>query len=299
MNHFHFLNEGDLSSYTKSIIVDYAITPYKGHGQNFVVKKGLIDEILSAAQIEDDETIIEIGGGIGTLTYFLLGQAKQVVSYEIDPYLASVIKKEFYKYNKQLEVIARDFLNEKEIPTGKIVSNLPYSISSPVIWTISRMKNPPELIVLTLQEEFARHLCAKEGSKNYSRLSVYSSYFYNIEIISKFSADYFYPQPQVSSCLVRGSSIDTPPIVKEKSFFEFLTSLFCRKNKKARNNLMVFQKKLVSSVRSRYRKQLDSLQFSQKQPIHLSPDEILSFYLDYRQMMNDHFNVENLREFMG
>jgi 16S rRNA (adenine1518-N6/adenine1519-N6)-dimethyltransferase len=280
------------------MITDYAITPYKAYGQNFVIKKELIDEMLASAQIEDDETILEIGGGIGTLTYSLLQKAKDVITYEIDPILASVLKKEFFSYNTRLKVISSDFLKEDKIPRGKIVSNLPYSISSPVMWKISRLPNPPKLIVLTLQEEFANHLCAKVGSKDYSRLSVYSSYFYEIEKVLIISSDYFYPQPQVSSCLVKGVSIDSPDIIKEKPFFIFLTALFCRKNKKARNNLMVFQKKLERRNRIQYRNQLDSLEFSQKKSIHLSPDEILAFYLDYSQMIKENFEISNLGVFM-
>lgn len=299
MSQFHFLNDGDLKSYTQSIITDYAITPHKPYGQNFVIRKELIEEILSSAQIEEDETVLEIGGGIGTLTYFLLQEAKNVICYEIDSILASVLKKEFFSYNNRLEVISSDFLKEEEIPSGKIVSNLPYSISSPVIWKISNLPKPPKIIVLTLQEEFANHLCAEVGSKDYSRLSVYSSYFYKIDKVSIFSSDYFYPQPQVSSCLIRGESIDSPDIVREKTFFIFLTALFCRKNKKARNNLMVIQKKLDRQLRTKYRNSLDSLEFSQIKPKNLSPQDILTFYLDYRQMMKEDFGIGNLKVFMG
>ncbi len=298
MTQFHFLNEGDLKRYTQSIIAQYAITPRKAHGQNFVINKELINEILSAANIKEDETVVEIGGGIGTLTYFLLQEAKQVISYEIDPLLASVLKKEFFNYNKKLEIISKDFLKDKVIPCGKIISNLPYSISSPVIWKITNMSNPPNLIAFTLQEEFANHLCAKVGSKDYSRLSVYSSYFYEFEKISSFSAEYFYPTPQVSSCLVRGERIKPPDIVKEKSFLLFLTSLFCRKNKKTRNNLMVYQKKLDRKFRSGYRKLVDSLEYSQIKPINLSPNAILTLYSDYRQIITENLKIENFLSFM-
>ncbi|MHA1993821.1 MAG: 16S rRNA (adenine(1518)-N(6)/adenine(1519)-N(6))-dimethyltransferase RsmA [Candidatus Hodarchaeales archaeon] len=287
-----------MKSYTQSIITDYAITPHKPYGQNFVIKKQLVEEILTSAQIKDDETILEIGGGIGTLTYYLLQETKNVITYEIDPILASVLKKEFYPYNTRLKVISKDFLKEKDIPHGKIVSNLPYSISSPVIWKISKMANPPKTIVLTLQEEFANHLCAKVGSRDYSRLSVFSSYFYDIKKISIFPSNYFYPKPKVSSCLVRGESIIPADMVKEKSFFIFLTALFCRKNKKARNNLLVYQKKLDRQFRPKYRNLLDTLELSQIQPIHLSPYEILTFYIDYRQMMIDNFEVSDFRDFM-
>jgi 16S rRNA (adenine1518-N6/adenine1519-N6)-dimethyltransferase len=287
-----------LKSYTQSIITDYAITPHKPYGQNFVVKKQLIEEILSSASIRDNETILEIGGGIGTLTYYLVQETNNVITYEIDPILASVLKKEFFSYNNRLKIISKDFLKEKDLPRGKIVSNLPYSISSPVIWKISRLLNPPKIIVLTLQEEFANHLCAEVGSKDYSRLSVYSSYFYEIEKISIIPSEYFFPEPKVSSCLVRGESIVPSDTVRKKSFFIFLTALFCRKNKKSRNNLLVYQKRFERRFRSKYRNLVDSLEFSQIHPIHLSPKEILAFYIDYRQMMIDNFDISDLRDFM-
>ena len=287
-----------MKNYTQSILTDYAITPHKPHGQNFVVKKELVEKILLSAQIKDNETIVEIGGGIGTLTYYLLQKANNVITYEIDPILASVLKKEFFSYNKRLKVISGDFLKKKDIPKGKIVSNLPYSISSPVIWKISNLLNPPKVVVLTLQEEFASHLCAEVSTKEYSRLSVFSSYFYKFEKITTFSSDYFFPKPQVSSCLVRGVLIDSSDIVREKSFFVFLTALFCRKNKKARNNLMVYQKKLDSRFRVKYRNLLDSLELSQKKTIHISPNEIVAFYLDYRQMIEENFEIKNFSDFM-
>ena len=298
MSHFHFLKEGNLRSYTQSILTDYAITPHKPYGQNFVIKKRLIEEILSSAQITDDETILEIGGGIGSLTYYLLEEAKDVITYEIDPILASVLKKEFFQFSNRLKIISNDFLKEEDIPQGKIVSNLPYSISSPVIWKISRMLHPPKDFVFTLQEEFANHLCAKVGSKDYSRLSVFSSYFYEIEKLKIFSSDYFFPKPKVSSCLVRGEYITPSDIVRKKSFFIFLTALFCRKNKKARNNLLIYQKKLDRRFRTKYRNLLDSLEFSQIQPIHLSPKEILEFYIGFRQIILENFEIANFKNFM-
>jgi 16S rRNA (adenine1518-N6/adenine1519-N6)-dimethyltransferase len=298
LTHFHFLNEGDLKRYTQSIITQYAITPHKAFSQNFVIKKDLINKIISVAEIKKDETVVEIGGGIGTLTYFLIQEAERVISYEIDPLLASVLKKEFFDYNKQLKIISKDFLQEKLIPSGKIISNLPYSISSPVLWKITNMDNPPSLIVLTLQEEFANHLCANVGSKDYSRLSVYCSYFYKFEKIRSLSSSYFYPPPGVSSCLIRGTHIEPPDSVREKAFSFFLTSLFCRKNKKARNNLMVYQKKLDRKFRSDYRKLVDSLENSQIKPINLSPEAILTFYSDYRQRITENFKIDNFSNFM-
>ena len=128
-----FLTEGDLKKYTREIVLEYAITPKKGLSQNFVVKKALVDDILAIAEINRDDTIVEVGGGIGTLTFFLLANAGEVFSYEIDPLLSSILKKEFYTFKDRLKVISGDFLKENVIPTNKIISNLPYNISSPFI----------------------------------------------------------------------------------------------------------------------------------------------------------------------
>jgi len=294
----NFLAEGNLKKYTREIMLEYAITPKKGFSQNFVVKKALIDEILAIADITNDDSIVEVGGGIGTLTYYLLANASEVFSYEIDPLLSSILKKEFYSFKDRLKVISGDFLKEEVIPSNKIISNLPYNISSPFISKISNFKIPPSLVVVTVQEEFANHLCAKTGSSNYSRLSVFSSYFFKFEKIRKIPPEYFYPKPKVSSCIVKGTPVQSPAIVREKGFFPFLTALFTRKHRKSRNNFGIYKKKIVVQDRSKFQKSLDTIESSSKQPINLAPEEILSFYLDFRDMIKEEFADENFPEFM-
>lgn len=293
----NFLAEGNLKKYTHEIILEYAITPKKGFSQNFVVKKSLINEILAIAEITKDDSIVEVGGGIGTLTYYLLANAGEVISYEIDPLLSSILKKEFYNFKDRLKVIAGDFLTEDVIPTKKIISNLPYSISSPFISKISNFEIPPSLVVVTVQEEFANHLCAKTGSSNYSRLSVFSSYFFKFEKIKKFPPEYFYPKPKVSSCIVKGIPVQSPVIVREKGFFPFLTALFSRKHRKSRNNFGIYKKKLVTQDRSKFQKSLDTIDNSSKQPINLTPEEILNFYVNFRHLIKEEFVDANFPEF--
>ena len=292
-----FLAEGDLKQYTREIILEYAITPKKGFSQNFVVRKALIDKILAIAEISEDDRIVEVGGGIGTLTYYLLANAGEVFSYEIDPLLSSILKKEFYNFKDRLKVISGDFLKEEIIPTQKIISNLPYNISSPFISRISNFEIPPSLVVITVQEEFANHLCAKTGSSNYSRLSVFSSYFFNFEKIKRIPPEYFYPKPKVSSCIVKGTPVQSPAIVKEKGFFPFLTALFTRKHRKSRNNFGIYQKKFANQDRSKFQKSLDIIENSSKQPISLTPEEILNFYVEFRHMVKEEFIDANFPEF--
>jgi 16S rRNA (adenine1518-N6/adenine1519-N6)-dimethyltransferase len=294
----NLLAQGNLKKFTNEIILEYAITPKKGFSQNFVVRKALIDEIISIAEITNDDSVIEVGGGIGTLTYFLLENAKEVFSYEIDPLLSSILKKEFYTFKDKLKVISADFLKEDIIPNNKIISNLPYSISSPFISKISNSEIPPSLVVVTVQEEFANHLCAKMGSSNYSRLSVYASYFFKFEKMKKFPPEYFYPKPKVSSFVVKGIPVQSPVIVKENGFFPFLTALFTRKHRKSRNNFTIFQKKLTKQDRSKFQKSMDIIDGSSKQPINLTPEEILKFYSDFRNMIKEEFTDTNFPELM-
>jgi ribosomal RNA small subunit methyltransferase A len=284
-----FLEEGDLKKYTREVILEYAISPKKNFSQNFVVKKALIDEILKISEIKTEDSIVEVGGGIGTLTYFLLTKAREVVSYEIDPLLSSILKKEFYKFKDKLTVISGDFLKEEVVPAKKIISNLPYSISSPFISKVTNFEVPPSLIVVTVQEEFANHLCAKTGSSNYSRLSVYSSYFFNFEKIKKFTPEFFYPKPKVSSYIVKGIPVRSPGIVREEGFFPFLTALFSRKHRKSRNNFGIYKKKLIRQDRHKFQNLLDTIDNSSKQPIKLTPDAIIDFYVDFQQLIKEEF----------
>ena len=284
------LDSGDLKGYTQSILSEYAVEPKKRYGQNYVINKALIDKLLSTAQIDPNDIIVEVGGGVGTLTYFLVKKAKSVHSYEIDPLLSSILKKEFFPFSNQLEIITGDFLKKEIVPHHKLVSNLPYAISSPFIWKLSNMDVPPELIVVTMQKEFADHLYANPGTSNYSRLSVFSSFFFKFEKIVEISPHFFLPRPRVTSCLVRGIKIDPPNIVKEKQFFLFLTSLFCRKHKKSRNNLLVYQKRIPPLQRRNFRAKLDGLPLSSQQPINLTPDQILSLYSDFDQMIRENYD---------
>lgn len=284
MNFLHLLAEGNLKKYTTALIRNYAISPKKSWGQNFVVKKVVIDEILSEAELNKEDRIVEVGSGIGTLTYFLLQNCQKLYSYELDPILSSIITKEFFDYGEKLKVISGDFLNLKIPEHQKLISNLPYGISSPFIKKITKIENRPETIVVTLQREFAKHLCAKPGDPNYSRISVFSSFFFKFEIKKTFPPHFFTPKPNVHSCLVRGTKLEPPETTKRKDFFVFLTHLFCRKHKKVRNNLQVYIKQFPRDQRTLFREELDKLEFHSSQPINLSPQEILTLFQQFEEI---------------
>ncbi len=276
-----------MDRYTKALIRRFAIKVKKDHGQNFVVNKNLVNKLISVADLKSADIVVEVGGGIGTVTFDLLKNCKKVFLYEIDPILSSIIVKVFNEYLEDLEIISGDFL-VKDIPKHqKLVSNLPYNISSPFLKKITEIEYPPEIISITFQKEFADHLCAKPGDSGYSRISVHSSFFYKFDIIETFSPDSFFPPPKVQSCLVRGIKLEPPDSVKEKDFTEFLTNLFCRKHKKVRNNLRVYSKTLAREQRKDFMREVDGLEYKADQPINLTPREILYLFQEFRSLLEN------------
>lgn len=285
MSFFHLLENGNLKKFTETLIHKYAISPRKSWGQNFVIDKSVIDALLVEAKLEETDTIVEVGSGIGTLTYFLLKNCQKVISYELDPILSTIIRKEFYNYSDKLEVRSGDFLKLEVPPHHKLISNLPYGISSPFIQKITRIESRPEIIAVTLQKEFANHLCAKSGDQDYSRISVFSSFYYNFEVIRTFPPHYFTPKPHVQSSLVRGIRLEPPKLIQDKEFFTFLTNLFCRKHKKVRNNLQVFAKVYPRNLRKKFRLELDTLEYRDHQPVNLSPNQIFDLFRQFNELI--------------
>ena len=285
LDYLNILTEGELKRYTMVVMRDFAINSQKKWGQNFVIKKQVIDALLSHAHVKSTDTVVEVGGGLGTLTYFLLQECHDVILYEIDPFLVNILIKLFFSYNNHLKLIAKDFLTEIIPPHQKIIANLPYSISSPFIRKVSDMESPPEIIAITVQNEFANHLCAQPGDSAYSRISVFSSFFYQFDTHESFSASAFHPRPKVQSSIVVGlRRKEYPPEVRDPTFFPFLTNLFCRKHRKVKNNLAVYRKQIPPTNRSAFKREITKLDYSSTQSINLSPRQILDLYLQFREI---------------
>ncbi|MHA2223942.1 MAG: 16S rRNA (adenine(1518)-N(6)/adenine(1519)-N(6))-dimethyltransferase RsmA [Candidatus Hodarchaeales archaeon] len=285
MNYLHFLAEGNLKDYTKHLVQNYAISPKKSLGQNFVVENDVVDTIVSELALKKEDIIVEVGGGIGSLTYSLLLNSQKVFSYEIDPILSSIMKKEFIEFNAKLKVISGDFLTH-DIPVhNKLTSNLPYNISSPFIRKLTELKYRPDLIVLTLQKEFANHLCAGPGNPAYSRISVFSSYFYDFEIVKVFPPHFFNPMPRVHSSLIRGTKREPPKEINSEEFFLFLTNLFCRKHKKVKNNLRIYAKHHSRENRKIFMEEVKKLEFQASQPVKMSQNDILSLFIQFKEIL--------------
>ncbi len=222
-------------SETIKILNNEGIKLDKRKGQNYLVDKNVLSRIVKSAELSKKDTILEIGAGIGTLTIPMAENAEKIIAIEQDRKIANILIKRLEKLKiTNVEVIIGD-ATKIEFPNfNKVVSNLPYKISSPITFKI--LEYEFELAILMYQLEFAERMVAKPCNSNYSRLSVMMHFYANVEMLFSVSKNVFLPKPKVSSAVIKL----TPK--KELSIDEFLLNviraLFQHKRKKARNALM-------------------------------------------------------------
>ena len=206
-------------------------------GQNFLIDKKVAEREIQYAGIDKNDVVLEIGPGTGILTTLLAEKARRVIAIEIDDQLVSKLRK-LLPDNVTLihgDALKIDF---DTLPRfNKIVSNLPFQISSPI--TFKFLNCDFSLAVLIYQKEFADSMVARSGSKDYSRLSVGIYYKACCELVEAISKTCFYPQPKVDSCVVRLSPRESPPfsVLDETFFFDLTRELFNHRRKKIKNTL--------------------------------------------------------------
>ncbi|MGC8992327.1 MAG: 16S rRNA (adenine(1518)-N(6)/adenine(1519)-N(6))-dimethyltransferase RsmA [Thermoplasmata archaeon] len=207
----------------------------KRNGQVLLKDKNLVKIIVSYAQINENEEVLEIGPGMGILTSELLSSGAKVYAIEKS--------KEFYEYLRtyffseindgKLKLILGDALKEEFSRFDKIVSNIPYNISSPI--TFKLLKHQFKLGIIMYQKEFAQRLVAKPGSNNYSRLTVNVYYYADVSILRYVPRTVFYPIPKVDSAIVKIVPNKKFSVKDEKLFFEITEKLFSQRRKKIKN----------------------------------------------------------------
>lgn len=209
----------------------------KKTGQNFLIDKKVAEREIEYAEINKNDIVLEIGPGHGILTTLIAKRAKKLVAIEIDAQLVSELR-ETLPNNVLLiheDALKVDF---KLLPKfNKIVSNLPFQISSPI--TFKLLKLGFSRAVLIYQKEFANRMVASRGEKHYSRLSVGVYYKAHCEIIENVSKSCFYPEPIVDACIVRLIPKKVPPfsVLDERFFFDITRELFNHRRKKIKNTL--------------------------------------------------------------
>jgi 16S rRNA (adenine1518-N6/adenine1519-N6)-dimethyltransferase len=194
------LSASGLLKKTLKAVKEYGIRPSRRMGQNFAVDPELIATMVGAAELGREDVVLEIGAGTGNLTEAIAEVAKKVIAVEKDAVSARALQNLFIERGN-VEVLNEDVLLMKLPSVSKIISNLPYSISTPITFKIL-FEGDFERAVLTYQKEVAERLLAGPGGHEYSRLSVMSSLLAEVERIKDFPPESFYPKPNVSSTVV-------------------------------------------------------------------------------------------------
>lgn len=224
---------------TKRALEEAGIRPERRKGQNYVVDQGLIRCMMESACISADETVLEIGPGVGTLTAEIAKRAKRVIAVEKDSASAAYLRRRFYGGN--VEVIEGDFLSMDAPKVDKVVSNLPYSISTPLTFKLIS-DNGFRFAVLTYQKEVADRLLARPGGPDYSRLSVATALLAEVKAMAEFPPQSFYPEPKVSSTVVVMRRRAHPDGIDWPSLDATLKLLFSQRRRTLRKALETLSK---------------------------------------------------------
>jgi len=200
--------------------------------QHFLIDKRVLNRIIEYGNLNSSDVVLEIGAGYGNLTELIAKRAGKVIAVEMDPVLAASINR-----LENLEIVVGDALEIDFPKFNKVISNLPYSISSPVTFKLLDCKF--DLGILMYQHEFAKRMVAIPGSKDYGRLSITVQYFADAQILEVVPPDAFSTPPQVSSAIVK--LIPRPPLysVKDENFFmRILIAVFSQRRKTIKNAIL-------------------------------------------------------------
>ncbi len=220
-----------------NIFKKYNIKPNKRLGQNFLKNKSIVNKIIKAANLKPNDTVIEIGPGLGVLTKELARITKKVIAIEKDKNICEILKQELKDYNN-IEVIAADILSYKfQVPSYKIVANLPFYITSPVIRKLLEEKNKPKEMILMVQKEVAQKITAKPPQMSILTVSV--QVYAKPKILFYVPRDSFQPKPKVDAAVLKITPFLKPGLAKPGLglFFKIVKAGFSSPRKQIINNL--------------------------------------------------------------
>ena len=234
---------------TSEILKQYNIRLKKSLGQNFLIDTNILKKIIKYADLSQNDTVLEIGSGIGTLTEFLLLQGNKVICVEKDKRIIKAFREIFSGFiGNRIELIEADAMKidysmlQKEFCISKSVSNLPYKISAPLILKILKQAPSIKKMYLTIQKDIADRIIAKKGDKNYSSYSVKTSFLAEFKSLFQIQRSSFTPAPFVDSVFLeatgKGSSeYFSFPGSEIEEFFKFIDACFIHRRKKIINSL--------------------------------------------------------------
>lgn len=237
--------------HTVEILKKYDFVFQKRFGQNFLIDTHVLDKIIKYSHISKDDFVLEIGPGIGTMTQYLSEAAKKVVAVEIDDELIAILKDTLSGFSNvtvlhddilkvDIGKISDDYNDGKPI---KVVANLPYYITTPIIMSLFEKNIPLDTITIMVQKEVADRMKAEPGSKNYGALSLAVQYYARPEIVANVPPNCFMPRPKVGSAVIHLTRYKTPPVyVKdEKLLFRIIRASFNQRRKTLVNGLKNYE----------------------------------------------------------
>jgi 16S rRNA (adenine1518-N6/adenine1519-N6)-dimethyltransferase len=276
------MNENPLSK--------YGLKPIKRLGQNFLIDQTILEKIISAADITPEDTIVEIGPGTGVLTFELANKAKQVIAVEKDKKLSEALTNELeakeiknvtlinddiikiLKHKFPYLPVGRQILNQIQNSKYKLVANLPYYITSPIIRMFLENENKPQLMILTIQKEVALRICAE--TPQMSILSIMVQFYACPEIIDFVAKESFFPVPKVDSAIIKIIPKKIPEIDTEK-FFSLVKAGFAHIRKILASNLS----SKFQVPKSKFQAELQEIGFDENtRAENLSVNDWLKFY---------------------
>ncbi len=233
---------------TIDILQKYNFVFQKKYGQNFLIDTHVLEKIISASGITKDDMILEIGPGIGTMTQYLCESARKVIAVEIDKALIPILENDTLAQYDNVRVINEDILKldinklveeENDGKPIKVVANLPYYITTPIIMGLFESHVPIESITIMVQKEVADRMQVGPGTKDYGALSLAVQYYAKPEIIANVPPNCFMPRPNVGSAVIKLTRYEKSPVdVKdEKLMFKLIRAAFNQRRKTLKNSL--------------------------------------------------------------
>lgn len=232
---------------TIEILQKYNFNFQKKFGQNFLINIGVLEDIIDAAEVTDEDMVLEIGPGIGTMTQYLCENARQVIAVEIDTNLIPILKDTLSAYDNvriinddilkvDINELAREYNNGRPI---KVVANLPYYITTPIIMGLFESHVPIESITVMVQKEVADRMQAGPGTKDYGALSLAVQYYSKPQIVVNVPPSCFMPQPKVGSTVISLRRHQQPvvQVEDEKLMFKVIRASFNQRRKTLANGL--------------------------------------------------------------
>lgn len=243
----HVMHLGNPTN-TIAVLNRYGFSFQKKYGQNFLIDENVVEKIVREAGVTKDDFVIEVGPGIGTMTQILCENAREVVAVEIDRKLIPILEEDTLRYYDNVTVINEDILKLDIVKLAeeknggkpiKVVANLPYYITTPIIMGLFESHVPLDSITIMVQKEVADRMQVGPGTKDYGALSLAVQYYAKPSIVLQVPASCFMPRPNVDSTVIKLTKYEKPPVdvVDERFMFQLIRASFNQRRKTMTNSV--------------------------------------------------------------